>query len=107
MLVINEDNSHFFSSRQSAKINLAGLHAGVDQYAGSAAAHRFLGPNAMRASFRRRTSDAIWDPIGDKEPEQRWPFTGYNQGSHRPAPHWWRHDVDCQIPLSAGSIAAW
>ena len=73
MLVINEDNSHFFGSRKPEEMTLAGLHAFVDQYAGSAVTHLFLCPNAMRASFRSRSRDAIWDPVDGKEPDGRWP----------------------------------
>ena len=36
MLVINEDNSHFFGTRKPEEMTVAGLHAFVDQYAGSA-----------------------------------------------------------------------
>ena len=39
MLVINEDNSHFFGSRKPEAMSRAGLHAFVDQYAGSAVTH--------------------------------------------------------------------
>jgi len=73
MLVINEDNSHFFGSRKPDDMTLAGLHAFVDQYAGSAVTHLFLCPNAMRASFRSRSRDAIWDPVDGKEPQGMWP----------------------------------
>ena len=73
MLVINEDNSHFFGSRKPEEMTLAGLNAFVDQYAGSAVTHLFLCPNAMRASFRSGSRDAIWDPVGGKEPEGLWP----------------------------------
>jgi hypothetical protein len=73
MLVINEDNSHFFGSRKPEAMTLAGLQAFVDQYAGSAVTHLFLCPNAMRASFRSRSRDAIWDPVGGKEPQGAWP----------------------------------
>lgn len=73
MLVINEDNSHFFGSRRPEDMTLAGLHAFVDQYAGSAVTHLFLNANAMRASFRSRSRDAIWDPVNGKEPDGRWP----------------------------------
>lgn len=73
MLVLNEDNSHFFGSRQPGDMTLAGLHAFVDQYAGSAVTHLFLCPNAMRASFRSRSRDAIWDPVEGKEPTGLWP----------------------------------
>ena len=73
MLVINEDNSHFFGSRKPEAMTLAGLNAFVDQYAGSAVTHLFLCPNAMRASFRSGSRDAIWDPVGGKEPTGTWP----------------------------------
>lgn len=73
MLVINEDNSHFFGSRSPEEMTSAGLNAFVDQYAGSAVTHLFLCPNAMRASFRASSRDAIWDPVEGKEPEGLWP----------------------------------
>ncbi len=73
MLVINEDNSHFFGTRQAADMTLDGLHAFVDQYAGSRVTHLFLCPNAMRASFRSKTRDAIWDPVNGKSPTGQWP----------------------------------
>ena len=73
MLVINEDNSHFFGTRKPEDMTPAGLHAFVDQYAGSAVTHLFLCPNAMRASFRSRSRDAIWDPVEGKEPADLWP----------------------------------
>ena len=52
--IINEDNSHFYSSRPAEDMTLKGLNAFVDQYAGTAVTHLFLCPNAMRASFRSR-----------------------------------------------------
>lgn len=33
----------------------------------------FLNANAMRASFRSCSRDAIWDPVNGKEPDGRWP----------------------------------
>ncbi|NLS98094.1 MAG: hypothetical protein GXX96_38685 [Planctomycetaceae bacterium] len=73
MLVINEDNSHFFGSRKPEEMTRAGLHAFVDQYAGSAVTHLFLNANAMRASFRSSSRDAVWDPVDGKEPDGLWP----------------------------------
>ncbi len=73
MLAINEDNSHFFGTRKPEDMTLAGLHAFVDQYAGSAVTHLFLCPNAMRASFRSTSREAIWDPVGGKAPQHAWP----------------------------------
>ncbi len=73
LFVINEDDSHFYGTREPEQMTLAGLHAFVDQYAGTAVTHLFLCPNAMRASFRSRTREAIWDPVDGKEPTDRWP----------------------------------
>ena len=71
--IINEDDSHYFSSREAGKMNLEGLHAFIDQYAGTAVTHLFLCPNAQRASFRSQTREAIWDPVDGKDPSGRWP----------------------------------
>jgi catechol 2,3-dioxygenase-like lactoylglutathione lyase family enzyme len=76
MLVINEDDSHFFGTRKPEDMTLAGLHAFIDQYANSAVTHLFLCPNAMRASFRSSTRDAIWDPVEGVEPLDIWPQNG-------------------------------
>ena len=76
MLVINEDDSHFFGTRKPEDMTLDGLHAFVDQYANSAITHLFLCPNAMRASFRSTTRDAIWDPVEGVEPQDLWPQNG-------------------------------
>ena len=73
MLVINEDNGHFFTSRKPEQMNQEGLHAWVDQYGGGAVTHLFICPNAMRASFRSTSRDAIWDPYDGKEPDHPWP----------------------------------
>ncbi len=65
-VVINEDNSHFFSSRSADDMTPKGLHQFVDQYAGTKVSHLFLCPNAMKASFKSETRDAIWE-LGDQE----------------------------------------
>jgi len=71
-LIINEDNSHFFGSREAEAMTRRGLEAFVDQYAATTVTHLFLSPNAMRASFRSRTRDAIWDPVDGRPPSNRW-----------------------------------
>jgi len=67
-LIINEDNSHFFTSRTADDMTLEGLHAFVDQYANTKVSHLFLCPNAMRASFKSKTRDAIWELNGQDKP---------------------------------------
>jgi len=75
--IINEDNSHFFGSREAEEMTLEGVNAFVDQYANTAVTHLFLCPNAMRASFRSQTRDAIWDVTGKEDyptgKSARWP----------------------------------
>lgn len=73
MLAINEDNGHFFGYKKPEEMNVGGLQAWVDQYAGGAVTHLFLCPNAMRASFRSKSRDAIWDPYNGKIPDHPWP----------------------------------
>lgn len=61
IMIINEDNSHFFGSRTANDMTIDGLNAFVDQYANTAVTHLFLNPNAMTASFDSKTRDAIWE----------------------------------------------
>ncbi|MBL9210907.1 MAG: hypothetical protein JNL92_10605 [Opitutaceae bacterium] len=72
-LILNEDNSHFFGSRPPEQMTRAGLEAWVDGYANTQVTHLFLSPNSMRASFRSRTREAIWDPVAGVEPTELWP----------------------------------
>ena len=74
MLVINEDNSHFFFNRTSDEMTVDGLNEFVDQYAGTAVTHLFLNPNASRANFTNSARDAIWEPNSlGVESTDRWP----------------------------------
>ena len=68
-LILNEDNSHFFGSRNASDMTVEGLRAFVDQYAGTKVSHLFLNPNAMRASYASAVWDRIWDVGGQKVPE--------------------------------------
>lgn len=70
LLILNEDDSHFFGSRSAEQMNLEGLRAFVDQYANTAVTHLFLCPNAMKASHRSQARDAIWEfKEGQKLPD--------------------------------------
>lgn len=68
IFIINEDNSHFFGSRDAKDMTLEGLNAFVDQYAGTYVTHLFLNPNAMRASYPSKVRDVIWDVGKQKVP---------------------------------------
>lgn len=65
IVILNEDNSHFYGSRTANDMTIDGLNAFVDQYANTCVTHLFLNPNAMRASFDSNTRDAIWE-VGDQ-----------------------------------------
>jgi hypothetical protein len=69
-LIINEDDSHFFGSRSAEQMSLEGLRAFVDQYANTAVTHLFLCPNAMKASYRSKARDAIWEMGEGQKPPQ-------------------------------------
>ena len=67
-LILNEDDSHFFGSRSAEQMNIEGLHTFVDQYANTAVSHLFLCPNAMKASYRSKVRDAIWELSDGQKP---------------------------------------
>lgn len=73
LLIVNEDNSHFFGSRPESDMTRAGVEALVDKYAGGAVTHIFFNPNSMRSSVRSRTRDAIWEPVDGVVPQALWP----------------------------------
>jgi hypothetical protein len=73
LLIINEDNSHFFGSRPESEMTREGVEAWVDKYAGGAVTHLFLNPNSMRPSVRSGTRDAIWEPVDGVVPQGLWP----------------------------------
>ncbi len=63
-LALNEDDSHFYMSRAPEAMSLEGCNAFVDQYAGTQVTQLFLCPNAMKASYRSKVRDAIWEIDG-------------------------------------------
>jgi hypothetical protein len=70
LLSLNEDDSHFFGSRAKEAMTIEGLHAFVDQYANTKVSQLFLCPNAMKASYRSKVRDAIWELQDGQKPPQ-------------------------------------
>ena len=68
-IILNEDDSHFYFSRKSDEMTREGLLAWVNQYEHTGVTHLFLCPNAMKASFRSKTWDSIWDLGQQRVPE--------------------------------------
>lgn len=67
ILVVNEDNSHFFGGRLPEDMTLEGLQTFVDHYADTGVTHLFLCPNAQRASYDSPVRGAIWENTRDEE----------------------------------------
>ena len=71
-LCLNEDNSHYFSTRAGQKLDAETVAAWVDQYANTQVRELLLSTNAMRTSFDSKVWDPIWkgyDPNGpDDQP---------------------------------------
>lgn len=60
-LILNEDNCHFFFTRSAEDMTLDGLHALVDQYAGTQVSRLVFNVNAMRTSYRSAVWESVWD----------------------------------------------
>ncbi len=66
-LCLNEDDSHYFSTRAGKELDAEKVASWVDQYAGTQVRELMLCPNAMRASYGSKVWDPIWhnyDPSG-------------------------------------------
>ncbi|MDX2042304.1 MAG: hypothetical protein SF097_13705 [Acidobacteriota bacterium] len=64
---LNEDNSHFFSTRAGKKLDAEMVASWVDQYANTQVRELMLSPNAMRTSYASKAWEPIWkgyDPAG-------------------------------------------
>ena len=53
-LALNEDNSHYFSTRAGKRLTAADVDSFVDQYAGTQVRELFLSPNSMRTSYAQQ-----------------------------------------------------
>ena len=71
-LCLNEDNSHYFSTRAGQTLNRETVASWVDQYAHTQVRELMLCPNSMRTSYDSKVWDPIWkgyDPDGpDDQP---------------------------------------
>jgi len=71
-ITLNEDNSHFFSSRSAAEMTEAAVDQMVANYAGTDILEFYFSPNSMRTSF----ASTVWDPI----------WTGYDPAAGNEQP---------------------
>ena len=78
-LLLNEDNSHFFSSRSKEEMTIEGLHRLIDHYVDQTQVKQLLlSPNSMCASFASEVLDPIWHDCADPDEAEkagvlRWP----------------------------------
>ncbi|MCL1793968.1 MAG: hypothetical protein FWG34_08860 [Oscillospiraceae bacterium] len=66
-LIINEDNSHFYSQKPGKPAEAENIRAFIDQYENTCVTELFLCVNCMRASYDSKIFDPIWkgfDPNG-------------------------------------------
>ena len=71
-ICLNEDNSHYFSTRAGKKLDAETVASWVDQYANTQVRELLLCPNSMRTSYASKVWDPIWrgyNPnAGDDQP---------------------------------------
>jgi hypothetical protein len=71
-IALNEDDSHYFSTRAGKQLDGTLVDSWVDQYANTQVRELMLCPNAMRTSYASKVWDPIWrgyDPTGpDDQP---------------------------------------
>ena len=89
-IALNEDNSHFFTTRAGQPVTEATVDALVCQYAGTQVSHLLFCPNSMRTSYASRVWDPIWrgyNPDGPDDPLAGQPAAGEPAGSTQLDPH--------------------
>ncbi len=94
-LMLNEDNSHFFSSREAEKMTIEGLKEMIDNYASPQMKEILLCPNAMRTSFKPKNSlwQPIWTGYNPDGPDDQPFFKGSAQDGSVERPRKWAHNA--------------
>jgi len=71
LLIINEDNDHYFKQAPERMTEEA-LRSYIDTFANSQVTHFFMCPQGQRTSYRSAVHEAIWDPVGGVAPTNIW-----------------------------------
>ncbi len=97
-LALNEDNSHFFSTRAGRTLTAADVDAWVDQYAGTQVQELLMSPNSMRTSYASRVWDPIWRGYDPKGPDDQPLLRSTPPAARKGARNWihtaWQLDHD-------------
>ena len=89
-IALNEDDSHYFSTRAGQHLDAGVVDSWVDQYANTQVRELILCPNAMRTSYASKVWDPIWrgyDPAG---PDGQ-PLLASTPAADRPRARQWIH----------------
>jgi len=71
-LCLNEDNSHFYSSRTSDEMTIDGLKEMIDHYVkGTQVRQLLFSPNSMCTSYASKVWDPIWHDYDDPDAVKR------------------------------------
>ena len=84
-IALNEDNSHFFSSRRAEDMTVEGVKELVDHYAVGQVRELLFCPNAMRTSYASRVWQPIWDgydPVASKVVGFEAPLSALHDGDN-------------------------
>lgn len=89
-LCLNEDNSHYFSTRAGNKLDAETVAAWVDQYAKTQVRELMLSPNAMRTSYDSKVWEPIWKGYDPNGPDDQ-PLLASTAPASRKAVRDWIH----------------
>lgn len=87
-IALNEDNSHFFSTRAGRRLDAAAVDSWVDQYAGTQVRELFLCPNAMRTSYASQVWNPIWHGYDPQGPDHQPLFASLKPEARKGARGW-------------------
>ncbi len=87
-IILNEDNSHFFSTRGGKQITEDDLASWVDQYAGTQVRELRLCANAMRTSYDSKAGTPIWEGYDPEGPDDQPFFSSLPPERRRRSRHW-------------------
>ena len=89
-LCLNEDNSHYFSSRAGQKLTTETVAAWVDQYANTQVRELMLCVNCMRTSYNSKVWDPIWKGYDPAAPDDQ-PLLASTPAAARKGARDWIH----------------
>ncbi len=92
-LMLNEDSSHFFASRETEKMTVEGLKELVDHYASEQMKEILFNPNSMRTSFQSSVWQPIWKGYEPDGPDNQPFFKGVENADALKICRAWAHNA--------------